>query len=92
MTARAASAVTMVVPAPTRSTTRPLAKPNSASGSRRTAKTTPIFVAEPVVARTNQGNATVVMFEPVDDVIAAVSSAWNRRSRSTPYSPGQGKA
>jgi hypothetical protein len=38
-------------------------------------RTSPSFVAEPVVARTNQGRAKIVIDEPIDDTTSAATIA-----------------
>jgi hypothetical protein len=38
-------------------------------------RTSPSFVAEPVVARTNQGNANTVIDDPTDDTASAATIA-----------------
>ena len=38
-------------------------------------RTSPSFVADPVVARTNQGSANTVIDEPTDDTTSAATTA-----------------
>ena len=38
-------------------------------------RTSPSFVADPVVASTNQGNANTVIDEPIDDTASAATIA-----------------
>ena len=72
---RARSDSTIVLRAPSRETTVPDGIPRTATGSSSTARTTPIFVAEPVVESTNQGRARNVICEPSEETISAATSA-----------------
>ena len=54
---RAASHVSIVVRAPSRSTTMPLGIPRIALGAISAARTSVIFAGEPVVTSTNHGSA-----------------------------------
>jgi hypothetical protein len=53
--------------------------PSSATGASSTARTIPIFVADPVVARTNNGSARKVICEPSEEMTSAVISAATDR-------------
>jgi hypothetical protein len=55
--------------------------PSANAGSVWHARTSPIFVVDPVVARTNHGSATVVMFVPVSETKRAATTAASVRSR-----------
>ena len=54
---------------------------SSATGASSTARTIPIFDADPVVTSTNQGSARNVMREPSDETISATISAARERLR-----------
>jgi len=61
--------------APSIATTDPPGMPSTNAGSVAQARTRPIFVVEPVVARTNHGSATVVMFVPISEMKRAMTTA-----------------
>ena len=69
------------VRAPSRATTEPLGIPSSAIGRISAARTTLIFVGEPVVTSTNHGSATKVIALPVLETASAVSRAGRVRFR-----------
>ena len=79
---RARSQTSIASTAPRRVTTVPLGMPSSAMGSSSAARTIPIRVVEPVVVRTNHGNARNVICDPSDEMISALSSARIDRWRS----------
>ena len=67
--------------APSLATTAPLGIPSSATGAISTARTIPIFAADPVVTSTNHGRARKVIREPSDETISATISAARERLR-----------
>src|SRR5262249_61565448 len=80
--ARSASDHSIVVRAPSRAITEPLGMPRIAIGAISTARTMLVFVAEPVVTRTNQGSATKVIAVPPAETASATRSAIRVRERS----------
>src|SRR5581483_8491198 len=66
--ARAASPTMSARLEPRAATTDPPGIPSANAGSVWQARTRPIFAVDPVVARTNQGSATTVMFVPVSEM------------------------
>ena len=65
------------------STIDPVTSIDSSSGSAETAAMTAAAVASPVVSRTSQGNATIVMPFAVPESTAEVSRTTNGRQRFT---------
>jgi hypothetical protein len=57
--------------------------PKTAIGAISAARPQPIFAVDPVVASTNQGRATIVMFVPVSETKRDPTTARSVRSRST---------
>jgi hypothetical protein len=57
--------------------------PSANAGRVWHARTSPIFDVDPVVARTNQGKATAVMFVPVSETKRARTTAVSVRSLNT---------
>jgi hypothetical protein len=80
--ARRASPSTRARRGPSSATTCPPGIPSAKAGRVWQARTSPIFVVDPVVARTNQGSATIVMFVPVSEMKRAETTAASVRSRS----------
>ena len=72
---RAASQVSMVVRAPSRSTAIPLGMPRIALGAISAARTSAIFEGEPVVTSTNHGSARYVIREPRIETTSAATRA-----------------
>src|SRR5829696_4693628 len=72
---RAASQTSIVVRAPSRSTTVPLGIPRIAIGRISTARTRVIFEGDPVVTSTHHGRARYVIREPRIETISAATSA-----------------
>src|SRR5437773_11794989 len=68
---RAASAITIVCLAPIRAISEPAGTGNVTNGILPMPSTSPSFVADPVVTRTNQGSAKTVIDEPTDDTTSA---------------------
>ena len=69
---------------PMRAATAPAGMPSSAHGSTSAATTSAMRDGEPVVVRTNQGNARNVICEPVAEIASATTSAAIGGRRSTP--------
>ena len=69
--ARAPSQSSIVRRAPSRPSSRPPGRPNSASPITSAATMKVVFVAEPVVSSTNQGSATQVICAPVVEITSA---------------------
>ena len=78
---RARSQSCIVRRAPSRATSVPLGMPSSAIGAIWTARTIPIFAAEPVVTSTNHGSARNVIREPSELTTSAAIRAASDRFR-----------
>src|SRR5947209_14067010 len=72
---RAASAITIVCLAPIRAISEPAKRGSVTNGMLPMPRTSPSFVADPVVTRTNQGSANTVIDEPIDDTTSAATIA-----------------
>ena len=72
---RAASAITIVCLAPIRAISEPAKRGSVTNGMLPIPRTSPSFVADPVVTRTNQGSANTVIDEPIDDTTSAATIA-----------------
>src|SRR5581483_643477 len=72
---RAASAATIVCLAPIRAISEPARKGRVTNGTLPMPRTSPSFVTDPVVTRTNQGSASTVIDEPTGDTHSAATIA-----------------
>ena len=72
---RAASATTIVCLAPIRAISEPAGRGSVTNGMLPMPRTSPSFVADPVVASTNHGSASTVIDEPTDDTHSAATIA-----------------
>src|SRR3954468_15246137 len=72
---RAASAITIVFRAPIRAISEPAGMGSVTNGILPMPRTSPSFVADPVVTRTNHGSANTVIDEPIDDTHPAPTIA-----------------
>lgn len=70
---RAASAITIVCLAPIRAISEPAGRGSVTNGMLPMPRTSPSFVADPVVTSTNQGSANTVIDEPTDDTSSAAT-------------------
>ena len=68
---RTRSQTSIAFTAPSRETTAPLGMPRGRSAASSAASTIPMRVVEPVVVRTNHGNARNVICAPSDEIISA---------------------